>query len=263
LFSDEEGVLMAVSSSPLFPALSFVAVLLAGSAVYFAQQQPEPIPVQTQASFDPRGLEESISALREEVTGLQSKLDSMEKTVSGKPGALTEPEREQKRIQLRAIEAERITATVEAAMDKRGVELAQHAQRQAKRDEVGGRMKKWIGTARGKLPNLYEKITQKMELDPDTEETVEEILETSFEIMTILSNKILEGDFPEGEELEMISEIQGELREEVGALIGELDEVLNPAQMVQLGQIYIEEVDPRVGQGIVNNGNQGDVEGEG
>jgi hypothetical protein len=81
--------------------------------------------------------------------------------------------------------------------------------------------------------------------------------------MTILSNEILEGDFPEGEELEMISEIQGELREEVGALIGELDEVLNPAQMVQLGQIYIEEVDPRVGQGIVNNGNQGDVEGEG
>ena len=87
---------------------------------------------------------------------------------------------------------------------------------------------------------------------------VEEILETSFEIMTILSNEILTGDFPAEEETEMIAEIQGEIRQEVGTMIGELDEVLNPAQMVQLGQIYAEEVDPRVGQGIVNNGNDGD-----
>ena len=36
---------MAVSSSPLFPALSFVAVVLAGSAIYFTQQQPKPVPV--------------------------------------------------------------------------------------------------------------------------------------------------------------------------------------------------------------------------
>jgi hypothetical protein len=61
----------------------------------------------------------------------------------------------------------------------------------------------------------------------------------------------------------MIAEIQGEIRQEVGSLIGELDEVLNPAQMIQLGQIYAEEVDPRVGQGIINNGNQGDSENEG
>jgi uncharacterized protein (DUF697 family) len=45
-------------------------------------------------------------------------------------------------------------------------------------------------------------------------------------------------------------------------MITELDEVLNPAQMVQLGQIYGEEVDPRIGQGIVNNGNAGDSEEE-
>ena len=126
---------MSVSSSPLFPALSFVSVLLAGSAVYFVQQQPEPVPVQTQASFDPSGLEESISALRQEVMGLQSKLDSMGKTVSEKPGASTEPETEAKRVQLRAIEAERITAAVEAVMEERGVELAQDAQRRAKREK--------------------------------------------------------------------------------------------------------------------------------
>ncbi|MGE4633403.1 MAG: hypothetical protein AAEJ47_10230 [Planctomycetota bacterium] len=254
---------MSVSSSPLFPALSFVSVLLAGSAFYFAQQQPEPVPVQTQASFDPSGLEESISALRQEVMGLQTKLDSMDKTAAGKSGAVTEPESEKKRIQLRAIEAERITAAVEAVMEERGVELAKAAQRRAKRDEVGGRMTNWIGNARSKLPNLYEKITEKMELDSETEGEVEEILETGYETMTILSEELLNGDFPEEEEAQMVAEIQGEIRQEVGSMIGQLDEVLNPAQMIQLGQIYSEEVDPRVGQGIVNNGNQGDGENEG
>ncbi len=249
---------MSFSSSPLFPALSLVSVLAAGSALYFVQKQPEPVPVQTQASFDPSALEETISALRQEVMSLQSKLDSMGKTVSEQPEASTEPEGEEKRVQLRAVEAERITAAVEAVMEERGVELAQQAQRRAKRDEVGGRMTKWVGTARSKLPKLYDQITDKMELDPETEMEVEEILETSFEIMTILSNEILTGDFPEEEETEMIAEIQGEIRAEVGTMIGELDVVLNPAQMVQLGQIYLEEVDPRVGQGIINNGNDGD-----
>ena len=254
---------MPVSSSSLFPALSLLSVLLAGSALYFVQQQPEPVPVQTRASFDPSALEETISALHQEVLSLQSKLDSMGKTVSEQPDPATEPEVEEKRVQLRAVEAERITAAVEAVMEERGVELAQQAQRRAKRDEVGGRMSNWIGNARTKLPNLYDKITEKMELDPQTEMAVEEILETGFETMTILSDELINGDFPEEEEAQMIAEIQGEIRQEVGTMIGELDEVLNPAQMVQLGQIYAEEVDPRIGQGIVNNGNQGDSENEG
>jgi hypothetical protein len=123
-------------------------------------------------------------------------------------------------------------------------------------------MSRWVGNARSKLPNLYEQIAEKMELDPETEMAVEEILETGFETMTILSEELLNGDFPEEEEAQMVAEIQGEIRQEVGTMITELDEVLNPAQMVQLGQIYGEEVDPRIGQGIVNNGNAGDSEEE-
>ena len=128
---------MPVSSSSLFPALSLVSVLLAGSAVYLAQQQPEAIPVQTRAPFDPSGLERSISVLVQEMKGLQSKLDSMGKTVSEQPDSSTEPENEQERIQFRARETERITAAVEAMMETRGVELAQNAQRQ--RRPGGGR----------------------------------------------------------------------------------------------------------------------------
>ena len=254
---------MSVSSSPLFPALSFVAVVLAGSAIYFAQQQPKPVPVQTQASFDPSGLQESISALRQEVMGLQTKLDSMDKAAAEKSAAVVETEDEAKRVQLRAIEAERITAAVEAVMEERGQELADQAQRRAKSQDRRTGMSKWVGNARSKLPNLYDKITEKMELDPETEMAVEEILETGFETMTILSEELLNGDFPEGEEAEMVAEIQGEIRQEVGTMIDELDGVLNPAEMIQLGQIYGQEVDPRIGQGIVNNGNQGDSENEG
>ena len=254
---------MSVSSSPLFPALSFVAVVLSGSAIYFTQQQPKPVPVQTQASFDPSGLQESISALRQEVMGLQTKLDSMDKAAAEKSDAVVETEDEAKRVQLRAIEADRITAAVEAVMDERGQELADQAQRRAKSQDRRTGMSKWVGNARSKLPNLYDKITEKMELDPETEMAVEEILETGFETMTILSEELLNGDFPEGEEAEMVAEIQGEIRQEVGTMIDELDEVLNPAEMIQLGQIYGQEVDPRIGQGIVNNGNQGDSENEG
>jgi len=254
---------MSVSGSPLFPALSLVSVLVAGSALYFVQQQqPEPVPVQTQASFDPSGLEESISALRQEVMSLQSKLDSMDIAAAEKSDAMVETEGEENRVQLRAIEAERITAAVEAVMEERGVELANQAQRRAKIEDRRTGMSRWIGNARTKLPNLYDQIAEKMELDPETEMAVEEILETGFERMTILSEELLNGDFPEEEEAQMVAEIQGEIRQEVGTLIGELDEVLNPAQMVQLGQIYGEEVDPRIGQGIVNNGNEGDSEEE-
>ncbi len=254
---------MSVTGSSLFPTLSVVAVLLGGSAVYLVQQQPQAIPVQTRAPFDPSALEKSISDLRQEVIDLQAKVETMGETVPDTPEDWTGPEGEKRRVQFRARETERITAAVEAVMETRGVELAQHAQVRAKREEVGGRMTNWVSTARSKLPKLYEKITAEMELDPETEEAVEEILETSYGVMTFLSNEILEGDFPEGEELEMIAEIQGEIREEVGTLVGELDEVLNPAQMIHLGEIYIEEVDPRIGQGIVNNGYEGDSATEG
>ena len=257
---------MSISaSSPLFPALSMLAVVLAGSAIYVAQQDTEPVPTQTQAAFDASVLEQSISSLRDEMASLQTRLESMEEAALEKSAAIgtTEVEAEAKRVQLRALEAERIAAAVEAVIDERGVELAKEAQRRAKREQGRTGMSRWVDNSRDKLPNLYDRIAEKMNLDHQTEIAVEEILETGYETMTILSEELLNGDFPEGEEAEMVAEIQGEIRQEVGTMIGELDEVLNPAEMIQLGQIYGQEVDPRIGQGIVNNGNQGDGENEG
>ena len=248
---------MSGPGSPLFPALSFVAVILAGSAVYFAQQQPEP--VQIQASFDPSDLEETIGALRQQVLGLQTKLDSMEKTVANKSDPLTEPESEQKRIQLRALEAERITAAVEAVIEERGPELAKKAQSRAKRDAGRTTMSKWVNNSRQKLPNLYDQITDTMNLDPRTEIEVEEILETGFETLTIITTELMEGDHNDEE----VQALQIEAKQEWGNIIDQLDEVLDPQEMIQLGQIYSEEVDPKVGGAITDTGNQGVEEAEG
>jgi hypothetical protein len=67
---------MSISaSSPLFPALSMLAVVLAGSAIYVAQQDTKPVPTRTQAAFDTSVLEQSISNLRGEVVSLQTRLE--------------------------------------------------------------------------------------------------------------------------------------------------------------------------------------------
>lgn len=250
---------MSASGSPLYPALSFVAVILAGSAIYIAQQQPVPAPVQTQAAFDPTALEESMSALHQEVMQLQTKIDALDQVVTEKPDTNSEPENEEARIQLRAMEAERITAAVEAVMEERGVDLAQQAQRRAKREAGRTTMSKWVGTSRGKLPNLYDQIAARMELDPRTEMDVEEILETGFETLTIITDELVEGDHDDEE----ILALQIEAKEEFGNIIEQLDEILDPQQMINLGQIYSQEVDPKVGGAITNAGNQSEGEAEG
>ena len=253
---------MSISaSSPLFPALSMLAVVLAGSAIYVAQQDTKPVPTRTQAAFDTSVLEQSISNLRGEVVSLQTRLESMEEAALKESAALgtTEIEAEAERVQLRALEAERIAAAVEAVIDERGVDLAKEAQRRAKREEGRTGMSRWVDSSRDKLPNLYDRIAEKMDLDHQTEIAVEVILETGFETLSMITTELVEGDLDDDE----ILALQIEAKDEFGNIIGQLDEVLDPQQMIHLGQIYSAEVDPKVGGAITNNGNQGDSEDEG
>ena len=253
---------MSISgSSSLFPALSILAVVVAVSAIYVAQQDTESVPTQTQAAFDASVLEQSISSLRDEMASLQTRLESMEEAALEKSAAIgtTEVEAEAKRVQLRALEAERIAAAVEAVIDERGVELAKEAQRRAKREQGRTGMSRWVDNSRDKLPNLYDRIAEKMNLDHQTEIAVEEILETGFETLSMITTELVEGDLDDDE----ILALQIEAKEEFGNIIGQLDEVLDPQQMIHLGQIYSAEVDPKVGGAITNNGNQGDSEDEG
>ena len=120
-------------------------------------------------------------------------------------------------------------------------------------------MSKWVNNSRQKLPNLYDQITDTMNLDPRTEIEVEEILETGFETLTIITTELMEGDHNDEE----VQALQIEAKQEWGNIIGQLDEVLEPQEMIQLGQIYSEEVDPKVGGAITDTGNQGVEEAEG
>ena len=120
-------------------------------------------------------------------------------------------------------------------------------------------MSRWVDNSRDKLPNLYDRIAEKMDLDPQTELAVEEILETGFETLSMITTELVEGDLDDGE----ILALQIEAKDEFGNIIGQLDEVLDPQQMIHLGQIYSAEVDPKVGGAITNNGNEGDSEDEG
>ena len=82
---------------------------------------------------------------------------------------------------------------------------------------------------------------------------VEEILETGFETMSMIATEMAEGDLNDEEVLAL----QVETKDEVGNIIQQLDEVLEPQEMVLLGQIYSVEIDPKVGGAITNSGNQG------
>ncbi len=247
---------MSSSTSGIFQATSILAVILSGIAIYSTQQSPAKTnPVPTTESNSTAQLEEAISNLRGELITLQFRLDAMELASVEESAVLenTEIETETKRVQLQEVEAERITAAVEAVIDERGVELAKEAQRRAKREQGRTGMSRWVDNSRNKLPNLYDRIAEKMELDPRTELAVEEILETGFETLSMITTELVEGDLDDDE----ILALQIEAKDEFGNIIGQLDEVLDPQQMIHLGQIYSEEVDPKVGGAIINNGNQG------
>ncbi len=247
---------MSVSNSSAFQAISILAMILSGIAIYSTQQSPATIePVPTTESNNTAQLEEAIASLRGELITLQFRLDAVEQAGIEESAAreTTDIEAETNRVQLRALEAERIAAAVEAVIDERGVELAKRAQSQAKREQSRAGMSRWVDKARNQLPNLYERIADKMELDPRTEMAVEEILETGFETISMIATEMAEGDLNEDEVLAL----QVETKDEFGNIIRQLDEVLEPQEMVLLGQIYSVEVDPKLGGAITNSGNQG------
>jgi len=72
-------VLMSVSNSSAFQAISILAVILSGIAIYSTQQPPATMdPVPTTESNNTAQLEEAIASLRGELITLQFRLDAVE-----------------------------------------------------------------------------------------------------------------------------------------------------------------------------------------
>ncbi|MGE4619469.1 MAG: hypothetical protein AAEJ04_06645 [Planctomycetota bacterium] len=244
---------MLSTSSPIFPALSAIAIVLSAITFYFTQQEAAPQAEKKTAVYDSAPLEQSIEVLTNEILRLGTRLESLEELASKDSSPLAKTANKEDTESDQELVEARINQAVEAVIEERGVELAQEAQRRAKRQQGRTGMSRWVDNSRDKLPNLYDQIADTMNLDPRTELEVEEILETGFETLTMITNELLEGDLNDEE----VTALQIEAKDEFGNIIEQLDEILEPQEMIQLGQIYSEEVDPKVGGAITNNGNQG------
>ncbi|MDE0961411.1 MAG: hypothetical protein OSB09_11600 [Planctomycetota bacterium] len=253
------------SSSSFFQAISILAVILSGIAIYFSQLKPtELIPVQTGIrSSNSEPLEQSIAALRGELISMQLRLDSLELAAldKSKPGQSPDAE-----VAGQQDLDSRIVVALDRVMESKGLEYAEVAQQEAEAQRQQKKLQqsrdgfaKWVDHGRAKLPNLYNRIRDDLDLAPQTAFEVEEILENGYQTMAFLTEQLYTDPPPEGLDA---TAIMGEVKQEAGSIIQDLGQILTPGEMIALGQVYSEEVDPRLGQGIISNGKEGDHEEE-
>lgn len=255
---------MSTSATSFFHATSLLAVLLSATAIYFTQQTPvrmDPVATTTESNSAAQ-LEEAISSLRGELITLQFRLDAMELASVEEPAT---PEDAVARIASGGELEGRIIDAVDRVMEEKGLEYARAAQERADQQQQRAKLNKsrdgfvsWVDNGRAKLPNLYHRLDE-LDLAPQTAIEVEEILENGFQTMAFLTEQLYTDPPPEQADA---MAIMGEVKEEAGSIIQDLDEILTPEEMIALGQVYSEEVDPRLGQGFINNGNEGDDEDE-
>lgn len=256
---------MSTSATSFFQACSILAVILSGIAIYFTQQTPartDPVTTTTESNSTAQ-LEEAISSLRGELITLQFRLDGVELASVEEPAT---PEDEVARIANGDELKGRIIDAVDRVMEEKGLEYARAARERADQQQQRAKLNKsrdgfvsWVDNGRAKLPNLYNRIRDELELAPQTALEVEKILENGFQTMSFLTEQLYTD--PPPEQADALA-IMGEVKGEAGSIIEDLDEILTPEEMIALGQVYSEEVDPRLGQGFINNGNQGDDEDE-
>jgi len=256
---------MQTSGISIFHASSLLAVLLSGIAIFISQQPAEPVdPVPAAVdSAQVELLQDTISSLRDEVITLQFRLDALE--IASKEKA-TSPDGDVVEIAASGELESRLIDAIDRRMETKGLEYAEVARQQAEERATQDKMNKnrdgfasWVDGGRAKLPNLYSRIRNELELAPQTAIEVEEILENGFQSMAFLTDQLYADPPPEGAEARTI---MGEVKEEAGSIIQDLDELLTPEEMISLGLAYSEEVDPRLGQAIINNGKEGDDDDE-
>ncbi|MEM7166479.1 MAG: hypothetical protein AAF581_13520 [Planctomycetota bacterium] len=250
---------MSPSSTIAVLAISCLALAGAGAAVFMSQQQPRTTTTTTIEQVDTTDLEQQIAQLRAEVTTLRARLDAVEAKPALSPTISASSTGTDVEYSAEAPEEDRIALAVEAVLEEKGVEYVKQAQRIAKRDGARDGMTKWVNSRRERLPALYERISQKMRLDPRRGRQVEDIIHTTFESMNELTEQ-LHAEPPLSDEDQYA--IMGEIKTSVGTMVGQLDEVLEDEELIQLGELTIESELPRVGYAIIEEGKDDDTPAE-
>ena len=239
-------------------ALSIVSLTLAASAVFMSQHGSPPTPVTTTpVAVDTTALEESVARLAEEVDSLRARVAAVEQpptaVADGEPSADGLP------VETRdlAMLEEPIARAVEEIMEQNGVDYVRKAQALTKRVSARDGMTRWVRTRQDQLPVLRERIAEKLDIDRPRREQVTEIVDNAFVNMGTIIELLNEDPPPSDEESRLM---MGEVKQSVGVMVGELDEILDDDELIQLGEITIASEMPRVGYAIIEEGKDQDVE---
>ena len=242
--------------TPVFKALVILALLLSGIAVFYtgnSSDQDSRPPLQKVEQVNTQEIEKTLKQLQAELITISSRLDALETS----PGLGEAPESNKKSgvskdaLVGEAVIAARVEEAVEKALDQQGVDLVKKAQRQAKRESTLSGFDKYVTNYGEGLPQVYQSIAEKMNLDRNRQQQLEETLEAGWTRMDELTTQLFNGDLPPDEEFTLM----GEIKSVGGETIQELGTFLNGGEMLQLGEIMMAtDGTQRMGMGIAGAG---------
>ena len=244
--------------TPLSKALVILAVVLSGVSLFISGNRTEQvsnIPVKKTERVDTQKIEQTLQQLQAELITLSTRLDALEtpldledpKKLADAPGKSKSALATEKAI------AARVDEAVEKALDQKGVALVKRAQLQAKRDSNREGFDKFVTSYGDGLPQVYQTIGDKMGLDRNRQQQLEETLEAGWARMDELTGQLLSGDLPPEEERALM----GEIKSVGGETIAELGTFLNGGEMLQLGEIMMAtEGTERMGYGVAGAGKE-------
>lgn len=248
-----------MSSNAVVVAVSCVALTGAVAALLIATQKPEQPLVRTQLESSGKapsvapGDDREIARLTAMVAELRARLEAVERRTRPPETPVLAPTsvEELDDVPVAEVGKEKLARAVEAVLDEKGVEYLKNAQRVAKRESARDGLTKWVDSQTEKLPALQERIAQRLNVDPRRRLLVGEVIDSTFETMRELTDQ-LHADPPPSEEDQYA--IMGEVKSSVGAMVEELDELLEADELIELGEITIESGIPRVGHVLVKTG---------
>ena len=250
--------------TPAFKALVLVALLLSGVSLVISNNAPvqEPVrPLQEKTPADTDVMEETLNQLKSELITISTRLDALELSVAKKdvlPGKKGQGGSKDAMVGEAAITA-KVEEAVEKALGQQGAELVKKAQLQAKREGNRAGFDKFVSNYGEGLPQIYQSITDKMNLDRNRQQQLEETLEAGWARMDELTGQLFNDDLAPEEERALM----GEIKSVGGETIQELGTFLNPAEMMQLGEIMMAtEGTERMGMGVAGAAKESAAEEE-
>ncbi|MEM7260996.1 MAG: hypothetical protein AAF488_03335 [Planctomycetota bacterium] len=242
-------------------ALSVVALVLSGLA-FHASQEPTPRldrsePVSVDRTQEIESLEESVRALGTRVALLEVQL--ADRSAETSLAAADESDSDDWGGD-RPAPAEEFEERVAAAVDEVMEAKAEDFVRRARQKDARRGMTKWATSQQQRLPVLRDLISSRLNVDRPRRQQVTEVVDATIaNIGTIV--ELLNADPPPNEEDGYT--LMGEMKESVGGMVSELDEILSDEELVELGELSMEAELHGIGKAMIAEGSPSEAESGG